>query len=681
MRIQLSLLHRLTCYCSRGSSLSRHISSSAAASSLSCGPSARSSHDAIRDLARWQHNSKRQSGYPIIWISIRQFSSRHTRSPRERSTRRRGLDTNDYSSIDDLLRASSDELNSGRFLPTVAVWVKISRLMLDRSTRNTFNNPLLQEQVNELFHHTMESLAGLKPKDLTTVILSMAKIAKAAKEAQQKRKLNNYHRAFGNVLLAEGAIEDVFDVFAMAADRILPDYGARHISNLAYAYALIGYNPQLDNQTLLGKIGDASIGFIEDFNGQDVSNMVWAFATLNVEHPALFQIVGDHIDELDDLESFTPQALANITWAYGTAGMKHPPLFEKVCTHINRLNDLRSFTSQNLANIVWAYATAGVQHAELFETVGDHINQLDNLKSFTPQALSNTVWAYATAGVKHRDLFEKVGTHINQLYNLNSFNPQDFANTVWAYATAEIQHTDLFCKIGDHIHQLDNLKSFTPQALANTVWAYATANELRSDLFEKIGNATSNRGDFTLFTDQAIANIAWAYTVANADGTTIFNGTFTRALLERTFLIEDMTKLYQWHLWQTEELSHAGLPDELTKWCYQAFVTSDATVSRFQKDVVHELKSIGLNPVEEYRAPSGYSIDALVETDSRRIGIEVDGPAHFNNRKPTATTMLKRRQISAIDKIPLVSVLYWEWDILGKDRTKKQQYLRSLVGI
>jgi hypothetical protein len=59
----------------------------------------------------------------------------------------------------------------------------------------------------------------------------------------------------------------------------------------------------------------------------------------------------------------------------------------------------------------------------------------------------------------------------------------------------------------------------------------------------------------------------------------------------------------------------------------------------------------------------------------------VDGPSHFIKKKPTATTLLKRRQITAIDKIPLVSVPYWEWDDLEKDRVKKQQYLRSLIGI
>jgi hypothetical protein len=43
----------------------------------------------------------------------------------------------------------------------------------------------------------------------------------------------------------------------------------------AYAYALIGYGPKLGIQALLDNIGDAPIGSIQEFNGQDISSMVW----------------------------------------------------------------------------------------------------------------------------------------------------------------------------------------------------------------------------------------------------------------------------------------------------------------------------------------------------------------------------------------------------------------------
>jgi hypothetical protein len=394
----------------------------------------------------------------------------------------------------------------------------------------------------------MDSLQYMNHKDITTIILSIAKIMNNVKEAKQRRKVNSIHHAFGTLLLDQDSfpMEDVFEFCAMAADRILPRYDSRHISNLGYAYALVGYDPQLDSRTLLQNIGDTSIGFIQEFNAQGISNIVWAFATLNVEHPILFKTVGDHLSGLRDFEPFRPQALSNIAWAFATSGIVHHALFEKNGSHIHHSGSLESFTPQVLLNIVWAFAAAGVQHPALFKKVGDHIAS-DNLKWYTPQ---------------------------------------DFSNAVWAYATAGVQHPALFDKVGDHINQLDNLKSFTQQAFANIVWAFATANQLRSDLFEKIGIAVSNEADFTSFNDQTLSNIAWAYTVANADLPMIFNDSFSRALLKRVreFTVAERRQLYQWHLWQTKELSHAGLPKDAR------FATVDATVSRLATAGVHTLQ-------------------------------------------------------------------------------------------
>ena len=75
----------------------------------------------------------------------------------------------------------------------------------------------------------------------------------------------------------------------------------------------------------------------------------------------------------------------------------------------------------------------------------------------------------------------------------------------------------------------------------------------------------------------------------------------------------------------------------------------------------------------------GYRLDALVEANGEKIGIEVDGPHHFINRKPTGNTILKHRQVTSLEEIPVVSIPYWEWNKLRKDGNKKQHYLRSLL--
>jgi hypothetical protein len=74
-------------------------------------------------------------------------------------------------------------------------------------------------------------------------------------------------------------------------------------------------------------------------------------------------------------------------------------------------------------------------------------------------------------------------------------------------------------------------------------------------------------------------------------------------------------------------------------------------------------------------------MNALVEANGKKIGIEVDGPSHFVRRKPTGSTFMKHRQLDTLDSNEVISVPYWEWDKLGKDVVKKQQYLRFALGL
>ena len=48
---------------------------------------------------------------------------------------------------------------------------------------------------------------------------------------------------------------------------------------------------------------------LNEFAPQAFANIVWAYATNDAHHAALFQTVGDGIVAMDDLSSFDPQAL------------------------------------------------------------------------------------------------------------------------------------------------------------------------------------------------------------------------------------------------------------------------------------------------------------------------------------------------------------------------------------
>jgi len=185
------------------------------------------------------------------------------------------------------------------------------------------------------------------------------------------------------------------------------------------------------------------------------------------------------------------------------------------------------------------------------------------------------------------------------------------------------------------------------------------------------------------FNAQDITNLLWAHAVANADIPSQLNAGFIGVCLknENDFAFKHYAQLHQWQLWQEELKSDIRLPPSLRKKCRETFLSQLASPSRLQEDVTSVLASIGLQPEEEFLTKSGYRIDALVEANGKKIGIEVDGPSHFVCRKPTGSTLLKNRQVNTLDEIQVISVPYWEWNKLGKDGVKKQQYLRVALGI
>ena len=80
-----------------------------------------------------------------------------------------------------------------------------------------------------------------------------------------------------------------------------------------------------------------------------------------------------------------------------------------------------------------------------------------------------------------------------------------------------------------------------------------------------------------------------------------------------------------------------------------------------QRHVGVAMASLGLRPEEEVVLHKGYSLDFALVRRGELVGVEVDGPLHFEGREPNCAMLLKRRQLRHLGW-RLVSVPYWEWD-------------------
>jgi len=382
------------------------------------------------------------------------------------------------------------------------------------------------------------------------------------------------------------------------------------------------------------------------------------------------------------LSEFDARHLSNLIYSFGLA--EYVPkdesgrsIFDVLA--LEAMSKLNHFNSQDLSNMLLSYAKMKSSNSVLFKAAGDSIVGMNDVSEFWPQHFSNMLWAYATAGQSHPQLYRKLGDHIVAMKDLRHFKPQDFSNILWSYATAGQLHPLLFQKLADVA--IASCNKYNSQDIANLLWAYATVGINDSQLFTSFAPAV--KSVLGKCNSQNVANVAWAYAVANVNDHSIFNTDFVAALQAKAndFVPEDLRQLHQWQLWQDELKSGINLPPALREECRQSFVSRSYQSSNFQDDVISVLSSIGMLPEEEVLTSSGYRLDALVEVNGEKVGIEVDGPYHFMNQQPTGSTLLKRRQVNNLDDIRIVSVPYWEWQKLGRDRAKKQQYLRSGVSV
>ena len=394
-------------------------------------------------------------------------------------------------------------------------------------------------------------------------------------------------------------------------------------------------------------IGRSAVDMLDRFDARHLSNLIYSYGLIeynpDIEGETLFDVFGQAASKI--LHTFNSHDISNMLLAFVYADAKNPRLFQETGEVILGTS-LGDFTGQALANVLWSFAKSGETNPELFEAFGNHIVGR-SLDGFWPQHLSNIVWSYATAGVSHPELFKKFGDHVTGLNSLDSFKPQELSNIAWAYATAGVSHPELFNKIGDHVAGLKSLESFNSQDFSNTAWAFATAGESHPELFKSIGDHIQG---------------------------------FVGACASRPFSQDELAQLHQWQLWQHELKSGIEMPQSLQEKCRDAFISASYSESKLQDDVVGELTAAGLDLEEEVLLGSGYRADALVKVgEGRRVAVEVDGPTHFVQRRPTGSTTLKHRQVERLDCIDVVSVPYWEWDEL-KNSVVKQHYLRKKLG-
>jgi len=171
------------------------------------------------------------------------------------------------------------------------------------------------------------------------------------------------------------------------------------------------------------------------FGARQCANTLHALAKAKRSHSAsilLLQLLLERVAEL--VHDLNPQDISNIMWAFATLELEAEPLKELVSLlAAQALSVHRDFNPQSISNTLWAFATLGLQPGSNLVsamTARAVMMQYD----FNPQAIGNTLWALATLGLKPSKHLEEALSE-QALVVQNEFNTQNISNTLWAFAT------------------------------------------------------------------------------------------------------------------------------------------------------------------------------------------------------------------------------------------------------
>ena len=143
---------------------------------------------------------------------------------------------------------------------------------------------------------------------------------------------------------------------------------------------------------------------LKTFEAQSISNMVWAFATLDFKDEVFLEKIAKEVCQRD-LEKFNTQNIANTVWAFATLDFKDEVFLEKIAKEVCQ-RDLEKFNSQEISNTIWAFATLDFKDEVFLEKIAKEVCQRE-WREFTVQNIANTVWAFGTLGFFHSQLFQK----------------------------------------------------------------------------------------------------------------------------------------------------------------------------------------------------------------------------------------------------------------------------------
>lgn len=477
------------------------------------------------------------------------------------------------------------------------------------------------------------------------------------------------------------------------------------------------------------------------FKSQEIKDVLWSFSKVGIRHPALFKSVAEHLVGSEDgvtdarsLDEFSPQGLGNTAWAYA----RQAQLSENV---IDRLN----LNGGNGRLVVYKtiYFDIGEELLQkLFGSIAEtNLRVHDELRKGKPQDISNTAWAFAALGLKHTKYMEAAKDALadrseryvrGERNSMTTFKAQELANLLWALATLNVSPGNILDVLMPYLREscedstgkftaASISKQFKRQELANMAWACAVFGDYPEELMHflytgllglpgKEQNPSYMQNIHNDFGLQMQAIMTLIYVQAEMD---------IRGCCQSLSLPDSFPDG-----WKQSQTAQASYDDHMT----EISLELNLSTSKVQRAVSAAFSRIGFDHVEEHtiameemaneygvRVSSNQmeilSID--IANVKEKIGIEVDGPAHFITRIEDRSDGAPNSAVGGVSKIvngkleyqfgwtgehqemngptclkerllnsfgwKVIHLPFWDWYALSGDSSAEERYCRELL--
>jgi hypothetical protein len=307
----------------------------------------------------------------------------------------------------------------------------------------------------------------IQPQALSNILWSLASIRHADSEVIsliRYHSIPNMHRfktfelslllwAFAKLSTVESSLlntAQVTEIFGLAA-KYVQEYAvmmdARNLSMVVWAFA----TAKQSNASLFAQVAE------QIANGptptcQEMATTIWAYGTQNIMNRTLFESLAQK--GAQKLTDFKAQEISNMLWGFASAGFFHEPFYQRAAT-VALSKDL---SSQHVANILWAFTRVRPRHPLTQWVVSNYMPLCrQHLRNFKPQEVSSVALSIAKAFVDpHCEMATPIPSVVLDFfgivskgrYKLADFSTQSLTNMASAFAMVQLIHDAFLVKLG-----------------------------------------------------------------------------------------------------------------------------------------------------------------------------------------------------------------------------------------